>query len=185
MSSYMCVTVVSQAVPADMSQVLGRPMRTRAATTATATKTSLKNLNSPCFKLYCTYPISFNSSNVGIFFESWILKDCIELQEKKRKSLSCVHVLPHKTWISAFSRRSRAVAAKKCTKRPDAHAKLLFANLNLLLFCLSRCRRCCLRWCYTRRFATTILSETERCNIVTTLFGIVTTLFQHCNAVLR
>ena len=41
-----------------------------------------------------------------------------------------------------------------------------------------------LRWCYTRRFAKTIFSATQRCNIVATLFRIVTTLFQHCNAVL-
>ena len=32
------------------------------------------------------------------------------------------------------------------------------------------------RWCYTRRFATTIVSATQRCNIVVTLFRIVTTL---------
>ena len=42
-----------------------------------------------------------------------------------------------------------------------------------------------LRWCYTRRFATTIFGSTKRCNIVGTLFRIVTTLFQHCNAVLH
>ena len=30
-----------------------------------------------------------------------------------------------------------------------------------------------------------IFSATQRCNIVATLFRIVTTLFQHCNAVLR
>ena len=35
------------------------------------------------------------------------------------------------------------------------------------------------------RFATTIFRATQRCNIVATLFQIVTTLFQHCNAVLR
>ena len=35
------------------------------------------------------------------------------------------------------------------------------------------------------RFATTISSETQRCNIVATFFPIVATLFQHCNAVLR
>ena len=34
-----------------------------------------------------------------------------------------------------------------------------------------------------RQFATTIFSETQLCNIVETLFRIVTTLFQHCNAV--
>ena len=42
-----------------------------------------------------------------------------------------------------------------------------------------------LRWCYTRRFATTIFSAAQLCSIVATLFWIVTTLFQHCNAVLR
>ena len=46
------------------------------------------------------------------------------------------------------SRRSRAVTAKKCTKKRDAHAELLFcqfANLKLLLSCPSLCcrrRRC-------------------------------------------
>ena len=41
-----------------------------------------------------------------------------------------------------------------------------------------------LRWCYTRRFATTIFSATQRCNIVVILFWTVTTLFQHSKAVL-
>ena len=41
------------------------------------------------------------------------------------------------------------------------------------------------RWCHTRRSATTIFSATQHCNIVATLFWMVTTLFQHCNAVLR
>ena len=31
------------------------------------------------------YSISFNSSNVGNFFWIWILKNCIKVQEKKRK----------------------------------------------------------------------------------------------------
>ena len=36
----------------------------------------------------------------------------------------------------------------------------------------------------TRRFATTMFSATQRCNIDATLLRIVTTRFQHCNAVL-
>ena len=44
--------------------------------------------------------------------------------EKKQVVLS-VHVL-HKTWNLAFSRRNRSVTAKKCTKKHDARAKLLF-----------------------------------------------------------
>ena len=33
----------------------------------------------------------------------------------------------------------------------------------------SRRRRCCLRWCYTRQFATTIFNATQRCNVWTVL----------------
>ena len=70
----------------------------------------------------------------GRIFLELILNDFIQDQkQRKGKSLSCVHVL---------SRRSRARTAKKCTKKRDAPAKLLFClNLNLLLFCRSRCRR--------------------------------------------
>ena len=42
-----------------------------------------------------------------------------------------------------------------------------------------------LRWCYTRRFATTSFSATQHYNIVATLLRMVTTLFQHCYAMLR
>ena len=33
-----------------------------------------------------------------------------------------------------ISRRSRAVKAKKCTKKRDARAEFLFCSLNLLFF---------------------------------------------------
>ena len=39
--------------------------------------------------------------------------------------------------------------------------------------------------CYTRQFAMTIFSATQHYSIVATLFRMVATLFQHCNAVLR
>ena len=42
-------------------------------------------VNLRCFKLYRAYSISFNSSNVGNFYCSWILKDCIKVQEEKKK----------------------------------------------------------------------------------------------------
>ena len=52
----------------------------------TAAKTSHKNwICSHCPKLYRAYSISFNSSDVGKCFWSWILKDCIKVQEKKKK----------------------------------------------------------------------------------------------------
>ena len=82
-------------------------------------------VNSRCFKLYRAYSISFSSSNLGIFFWSWILEYCSKVQEKKKKVVVFVHV-PHKTWNWLFSRRSRAVMAKKCFKKRDARAELLF-----------------------------------------------------------
>ena len=48
-----------------------------------------KKVNSRYFKLYRAYFISFNSSNVGEFFWSFILKDSIEVQEKKNKVVLC------------------------------------------------------------------------------------------------
>ena len=44
-------------------------------------------VNSRCFELDRTYFISFISSNVGKFFRSWILKDCIEVQKNKKKAI--------------------------------------------------------------------------------------------------
>ena len=44
-----------------------------------------EKVNSRYFKLYIAYSNSFNSSSVGKFFWSWILKDCIKGQEKKKK----------------------------------------------------------------------------------------------------
>ena len=54
--------------------------------------------DSRCLKLYRTYSISFNSSNVGKCLRSWTLKALSKSRKRKRKSLSCVHVL-HKTNI--------------------------------------------------------------------------------------
>ena len=79
-------------------------------------------MNSHRFKLDHAYSISFNSSNVGKRFWSWILKDCIKVQEKNRKLLSCVPGLD-KTWIQALSR-----------------AKLLFLLIKPIAFGRSRCR---------------------------------------------
>ena len=45
-------------------------------------------------------------------------------------------------------------------------------------------REVTLRWCYTKRFATTIFSAPQHYNIVAILSRMVATLFQHCEAVL-
>ena len=97
-----------------------------------------KNMNLHRFKLYHAYSISFTSSNVGKCFWSWILRDSIKLKEKKRKLLSCVPVLD-KTWIQALSHCSRAMTAKKCTKKAWCTCKvvvLLIKPTALLLFSL-------------------------------------------------
>ena len=69
-------------------------------------------------------------------------------------------------------------------RRWNKSDKVLSSPTSLLEWRFRSCRRrCCLRWCYTWRFAMMIFRATQRCNIVATLFRIVTTLFQHCNAV--
>ena len=62
-----------------------------------------------------------------------IIKNVLKYRKRKRKSLSCVHLL-HKTWNKALSRRSRAVTAKKCTITRDARAKLLFCLFKPIAF---------------------------------------------------
>ena len=126
-----CVLTFSLPSPSQSRKV---PIRTIATTTATAAKTSLKKVKSCRFKVvtYLYHLVQF--VNVGNFLCSWILKDL-------RESLSWVHVL-YNTWMKAFSRRSRAVTAKICTKILScARAELLFCPFDLFLFNRSRWRR--------------------------------------------
>ena len=58
---------------------------------------------------------------------------------KEKESLCLVSTSAKKRENWEVSRHSRAVTAKKCTKKRDAWAKLFFANINLLLFCRSCC----------------------------------------------
>ena len=109
---------------------------------ATGTKTSLKRLIRAASNSSCrAYSNSFISSNIGKLFWSWILKDCIKVQEKKKKFTSSTQ-----REIRQLSRCSHATTAKTCKKKEwctcKMHVKLLFCqNLNLLLFCRSRCLR--------------------------------------------
>ena len=43
-------------------------------------------------------------------------------------------------------------------------------------------KRLCLRWCYTRRFTTTIFNSTKRCNIVAALFRMFFFSFRDCKS---
>ena len=67
-------------------------------------------------------------------------KTASKFRKRKRKSLFCVHVLD-KAWNYAFSRCSRAATAKKKKSAVMHEQSCCFINLNLLLFCPSRCRR--------------------------------------------
>ena len=91
-------------------------------------------MNSRCVKLYRACSISFYSSNVGKFPWSWILKDSIKIQEKKNKVV-VLYSRPRKNVkLFALSRRSRATTAKKCTKKRDTRAKLLFRQSKPVVF---------------------------------------------------
>ena len=97
-------------------------------------------MNLRWFKLYRAYSISFNSANNGKFFRSWLLKDCIEVQEKK-ENCCLLFMSSTKREIRTFhvvivQRRQRNVQ-----KRVMHVNCCCFANLNLLLFCRSRSRR--------------------------------------------
>ena len=90
-------------------------------------------MKSRCFKLYRAYSLSFNSSKLGNFFWSWILKDCIEVQKKKKKVVTLpVHVL-HDVKMPNFTFCNRAVTGE-CTKKRDARAELLFFQSKLIAF---------------------------------------------------
>ena len=71
-------------------------------------------MNSRFFNLCGVYSNLLKMASVGEFPWSWFPED-----------LTQVYVL-HKTCNYAFSRRSRARTVKKCTKKRDARAKLLF-----------------------------------------------------------
>ena len=120
----------------------------------TSTKTSLKKrntLNSPYFKLYRAYSNSFNSPNVGKFFLSWILKDCIKVQEKKEKVF---------VFVGAFTLYSCSDGKKNVQKSVMHVQSCCFVSLNLLLFCRSRCcrRRRCLSSLFKRKLTVTTLT---------------------------
>ena len=95
-------------------------------------------MNFCCLRLYPAYSISFNSSNIEKFFGVEFERPLSKFRKRKGKLLSCVPI-PDKSWNWAFLRRSCAVTAKKCTKKCDAHSKLLFRQskpISFLLFLL-------------------------------------------------
>ena len=71
---------------------------------------------------------------IGEPSKGWIPKNHIQVQNWGRKFRRRLCTSSVQREIRPVSRRSRAVTAKKCTKKCDAHAKLLFWLLNLFVF---------------------------------------------------
>ena len=65
--------------------------------------------------------------------------DCIKVQEKKKKVVVLCSRPRQNAKLGNFT-LSRATTAKKCTKSVMPVQSCCFANLNLLLFCRTRCR---------------------------------------------
>ena len=94
------------------------------------------------FKLYRSHSISFSSSSVGNLFGSWILTDCIEVQEKKSKVVVlCLPTSSTKREISQFLVVVVQWPQRNVQKSVMHVQSCCCANLNLLLFCRSRWRR--------------------------------------------
>ena len=103
-----------------------------------------KKMNLRSSKLNRVYLDLLNMSNAGDFSWSWILKDVIRFKNRKicrRMSTSSI-----KRQIRRFHVDVVPWTSKKCTKKRDARAELLFWSLNLLFFWSRRCgrRRSCL-----------------------------------------
>ena len=61
------------------------------------------------------------------------LETAPKFRKRKKNSSSCVYVL-HKTSHQEITRPSRAVTAKKCTKKCNTRVEFLFWSLSLLFF---------------------------------------------------
>ena len=103
-------------------------------------------VNLRCLKLYRAYSISFNSSSVGKLFWSWILKDCIKVQEKKKKVVVFCSRPQQNVKLGSFTLIVVVQRRQRNVQKGVMHVQSCwFACLNLLLFCRCRCllrRRC-------------------------------------------
>ena len=120
-------------------------MKMRNMETITNTSFSLK-----LFVLYmfCVYLDQLNMSNIGDLSWSWILKDFIQVQKEERKFVVVMFMFSIKRSIRRFHVVVVQWTSKKCTKKRDARAELLFWSLiKPIVFWSRRCgrrRRSCL-----------------------------------------
>ena len=96
-------------------------------------------------------PTAFVKINVVNQTRVGFLGTIFRLRERNKISLLLAYIL-HKTWNWALLCYSGAKTAKKCTKKCDALAKLLFCLLNLFLRSCCRWAKCFLqnkrKWCH-------------------------------------
>ena len=93
-------------------------------------------------KLSVRYKIPIWSNSLPLTNASELFWTVSKFMKREWILLLLVYVL-HKTWNLAFSRVVVQLTAKKCTKKRDARAKLLFCLVKLLLIWISH-RRCIL-----------------------------------------
>ena len=100
----------------------------------------IQKVRSGYFKLYRAYSNSFNSSNVGTFFWSWILKDCIK-RSRCLMFTSRLRVVSHfSSGILERAKRKRACKSPHTRKARrggpflawgDFHARSPFARSTI------------------------------------------------------
>ena len=73
-------------------------------------------------------------SNAGDFSWSWIVKDFIQVEKEEGKFVVVCPRPPLKRQIRRFYVVVVQWMSKKCTKKHDACAELLFWSLNLMCF---------------------------------------------------
>ena len=99
--------------------------------------------------MFCVYLDQLNMSNIGDLSWSWILKDFIQVQKEERKFVVVMFMFSIKQSIRRFHVVVVQWTSKKCTKKRDARAELLFWSLiKPIVFWSRRCgcrrRRSCL-----------------------------------------
>ena len=78
---------------------------------------------------------------MAIFFWSWILKGCIKFQEKKEKVVAFAFTSSTRREMRYFHVIIVQWRLRNVQKSVMHEQSCCFANLKLLLFCRSRCRR--------------------------------------------
>ena len=116
-----------------------------------------KKVNSRRFKPYLAYSISFTSSNFGKCFWSWILKECIKVQEKKKKVFCLVFPSSTKREFRHLHVMVVQWRQRNVQKSVMHMQSCCFANLNLLIFCRSLWRR--RHWLGIRRQQTVMCKD--------------------------